>query len=72
MNISHQIDQLSVSLLQNFSDVAKTDFELAALILDFTFLLKKLKVDATNEQQTHLIVNDLGKVLTHIILKESK
>lgn len=72
MNISHQIDQLSVSLLQNFSDVAKTDLELAALILDFTFLLKKLKVDATNEQQTHLIVNDLGKVLTHIILKESK
>lgn len=72
MNISHQIDQLSVSLLQNFSEVAATDLELAALILDFTFLLRKLKVDATNEQQTHLIVNDLGKVLTHIILKESK
>lgn len=72
MNISHQIDQLSVSLLQNFSEVAATDLELAALIPDFTFLLRKLKVDATNEQQTHLIVNDLGKVLTHIILKESK
>lgn len=72
MNISHHIDQLSASLLQNFSEVATADLELAALILDFTFLLRKLKVDATSEQQTHLIVNDLGKVLTHIILKESK
>lgn len=45
---------------------------MAALILDLTFLLKKLKIDATDEQSTHLIVNDLGKVLTHIILKENK
>lgn len=72
MNISHQIDQLSVSLLQNFSEVAATDLELAALILDFTFLLKKLKIDATDEQSTRLIANDLGKVLTNIILKENK
>lgn len=72
MNISQQIDQLSISLLQNFSEIAKIDIELGALILDLTYLLKKLKTESLDEQSANLIVNDLGKVITHIILKETK
>lgn len=72
MNISQQIDQLNISLLQNFSEIAKTDIELGALVLDLTYLLKKLKTESIDEQSANLIVNDLGKVITHIILKETK
>lgn len=72
MNISQQIDQLNNSLLQNFSEIAKTDIELGALVLDLTYLLKKLKTESIDEQSANLIVNDLGKVITHIILKETK
>ena len=72
MNISQQIDQLNSSLLQNFSEIAKTDIELGALVLDLTYLLKKLKTESLDEQSANLIVNDLGKVITHIILKEIK
>lgn len=72
MNISQQIDQLNISLLQNFSEIAKTDIELGALVLDLTYLLKKLKTESFDEQSANLIVNDLGKVITHIILKETK
>lgn len=72
MNISQQIDQLNSSLLQNFSEIVKTDIELGALVLDLTYLLKKLKTESLDEQSANLIVNDLGKVITHIILKEIK
>lgn len=72
MNISQQIDQLNISLLQNFSEIAKIDIELGALVLDLTYLLKKLKTESFDEQSANLIVNDLGKVITHIILKETK
>lgn len=72
MNISNQIDHLNASLLQNFHDIAKVDIEQAALLLDMSYLLKKLKVDCLTEQDKHLMVNDLGKVLTHLLLKESK
>lgn len=72
MNISHQIDRLNASLLQNFHDIAKVDIEQAALLLDMSYLLKKLIVDNLTEQDKHLVVNDLGKVLTHLLLKESK
>lgn len=72
MNISQQIDQLNTSLLQNFSEIAKTDIGLGALVLDLTYLLKKLKTESLDEQSANLIVNDLGKVITHIILKEIK
>lgn len=72
MNISQQIDQLNSSLLQNFSEIVKTDIELGALVLDLTYLLKKLKTDNLDEQSANLIVNDLGKVITYIILKENK
>lgn len=72
MNISQQIDQLNSSLLHNFSEIAKTDIELGALVLDLTYLLRKLKTESLDEQSANLIVNDLGKVITHIILKETK
>lgn len=72
MNISQQIDQLNSSLLQNFSEIVRTDIELGALVLDLTYLLKKLKTESPDEQSANLIVNDLGKVITHIILKENK
>lgn len=72
MNISQQIDQLNSSLLHNFSEIAKIDIELGALVLDLTYLLKKLKTESLDEQSANLIVNDLGKVITHIILKEIK
>lgn len=72
MNINSQIDHLSTSLLQHFHDIAREDIECAALILDLTYLLKKLKTPRLSEVDANLVVNDLGKVLTHIILKESK
>lgn len=72
MNIISQIDRLSASLLQHFHDIAREDIECAALVLDFTYLLKKLKTPQISEIDANLVVNDLGKVLTHIILKESK
>lgn len=72
MKISQQIDQLNSSLLQKFFEIAKTDIELGALVLDLTYLLKKLKTESLDEQSANLIVNDLGKVITHIILKEIK
>lgn len=69
MNINSQIDHLSTSLLQHFHDIAREDIECAALILDLTYLLKTPRI---SEVDANLVVNNLGKVLTHIILKESK
>lgn len=72
MNINSQIDHLSASLLRHFHEIASEDIECAALILDLTYLLKKLKTPHISELDANLVVNNLGKVLTHIILKESK
>ena len=72
MNISQQIDQMNASLLNNFSSLAKSDIELAALVLDLTYLLKQLKTDGLNEQSMLLVTDEIGRTLSYIILKESK
>lgn len=72
MKLNHQIDQLNTSLLENFSQIAKSDIGCAALVLDLTYLLRKLKVENITHVDALLITDDIGKTLTHIILRESQ